>query len=499
MNHHRTDSARPGRGKEPELADRDQSVFLSIRLGPIVRGISDESRAANLFVALLAAALIIARGLLHFKGQTVLLAVLDLGALALFATLSMLARKWVYLGVIVLLPASSLTYLPAGLVPHDLSSVILLLSLVTLVKPLAGRNYDRSLYAAIALYGALCIYLLGFLSFEPFSDLTEMKAQFKAVYFLATAAATGFLFAKIYSPADSRSLQYALRVGIYAYLVTAALGYLFPLVSFTWEASSGFYFKSLFRYPGMSSSNYVANVLLLMLAAHWQLGLRVRQGTNVFWYFAIILICAVLSQSRGFVVGALVMLIMWWTQSIVNEGGERKVVRASPLKAVASGGFMILFAIVIMTKFSGFFSDLASQLFDRFGTVAMTNIDSRFDEWQQTARYFEVTGKSLLTGYHMFPDTIRPHNLVLSAILLFGVPVAIIISVASLLLAMRFFPLLFVFVAAQTEILFGTGLYDALFLIFLCTLASRTEPLKAAIRNGIFGRQREGAGLAFRS
>ena len=439
-------------------------------------------QALTAVAAVLAAGVIAGRGALYFQGAILPMAILDLLALAAFICLAMASKQLVYFGLVALLPAVSLTYLAAGLIPHDLSAAIVLLMCTKLLHNLPERGMSRPLIYAAGFVFLLFIYLLSFLVFESFGDLSEMKAQFKAAYFLATAVAMALLFARVYQPGDDAVLVTALKTGVYAYALTAALGYLFPLASFTWEADTEFYFKSLFRYPGLSSSNYVANVVLLLVAMVWLLEGRLGRPRMLAWYLSVILVVAVLSQSRGFVLASATLVFMWGVQAAANGGRRFGPARTSLMQRYLPVAGVVILLGLAATNLPAFSSGLLMQFFDRFGSLAMENIYARIDEWRNTLQYFDKAGKSLLLGNHAFPEGIRPHNVLLSAVLLFGVPLALVIAAALVQMVIAYPSTLFIVVAAQTEILFGTGLYDSLVLMLIAILGANYANYRLDIR-----------------
>lgn len=417
---------------------------------------------------------VLLRGYLYFSEQQSLAAILDLLLLPLYLTACIRDRRAIYIGVIAYLPASSVFYLPTGVIPFDLSLVIVLLSVTLLSRSLPVRQYSSPVYLAMLFFAALCLYLFVNITIDLLSDSRDIREQVKVLYLLGTAGVAGFLFSKVYDPRDNSHVLTAIELGLLAYIVAGCIGYLFPLATDTWQLESGFKFKSLFRYPGMSSSNYVANVLLVFLAIHHLLARRGRSLGHPLFYVGVIAIIAVVSQSRGFVITSVVLLLSLWAIRVVRLGNGL-VAKSTSKNRLRTNVGLSLVAVVAILVFADFFLGLAEQTVDRFGAdnYSTVNIGRRFDEWHQTMAYFDRSGKSMIRGNTSYPGYLRPHNVVLSAVLVFGVPIALLTAFLFIAVVLKFPILLFMLVAAQAEILFVTGIYDFLFLVILTILCSR--------------------------
>tara|TARA_R110002096_G_scaffold6305_4_gene29263 strand:- start:23933 stop:24982 length:1050 start_codon:yes stop_codon:yes gene_type:complete len=323
------------------------------------------------------------------------------------------------------------------------------------------------------LFAALGAYLLIGIAIESWTELKDMREQIKVLYFLSTAAFAGYLFAKVFDPRDSKYILHAIELGILAYIFAGCIGYLYPLSTFTWQLDAGTHFKSLFRYPGMSNSNYIAHVLLVLLAIHNLVADRSRQFKHSLFYLATIVIIAVVSQSRSFVITSIIMLLTFSAIRILRAQGGFYLKRKTD-KRLSLHFVVWLLVIGGLASFSEFFIDLGGQTIDRFSVTSSStvNIGRRFDEWRDTFSYFVNTDRSMLFGNLSYPSNLRPHNVILSVALVFGVPIACIVLFLAVLLVLRIPMLLFIIIAAQVEILFVTGVYDFVFFMILTVLSA---------------------------
>jgi hypothetical protein len=417
---------------------------------------------------------VLLRGYLYFSEQQLIAAILDLALLPLYAFACVKDRRAIYIGLVAYLPASSVFYLPTGVIPFDLSLLVVLMSITLLSRNVPVRRYSNAIHFALLYFGALCFYLFINIAIDSLSDSREIREQIKVLYLLGTAGAAGFLFNKIYETRDSSHILAAIELGLFAYVVAGCLGYLYPLSNYTWQLESGFQFKTLFRYPGMSNSNYVAHVLLVFLAIHKLLATRSRTSSHPLFYVGVITIIAVVSQSRSFVITAAILLVSTWAIRILRLGNGNPSKTESRSRLRTNVGIAMV-AIVALVMFSEFFLGLAQQTVDRFGASdrSTVNISRRLDEWRETFAHFDRTDRSMIRGNISYPENLRPHNVVLASVLVFGVPIALVVSFLFVALVLKFPILLFMIIGAQAEILFVTGIYDFLFLMILTILCSR--------------------------
>ncbi|HNP63642.1 MAG TPA: hypothetical protein PKH39_06860 [Woeseiaceae bacterium] len=417
---------------------------------------------------------VLCRGYLYFTDHQDLAAMLDLALLPIYLLACIKDRRHIYVSLIAYLPASSIFYLPTGAIPFDLSMVIILLLTVTVSRELPKRKLSNAIKYALVLYAALCAYLSISLFVDLVAGLGEFHEQFKVLYYLFNAAAAGYLFTKVYDPRDRVHILSAIEVAVVAYVVASCVGYLFPLSTFTWQLDSGVQFKSLFRYPGMSNSNYVSHVLLVLVALHRFIARRGGVQPNLLSYVGVLSVIAIASQSRSFVVASIVLIATWWVLEMARNKAISSVrrVRVRGSRAILVAALIAMFVIVM---FSEFFMVLGQQTFNRFSSDSRTtiNISRRFDEWGGTFAYFAHSDRSMIRGNLYYPESLRPHNVILSAVLVFGVPIALVFVFLIIALALKHPLLIFLLLGIQAEILFATGLYDFLFFVILTVLCSR--------------------------
>jgi len=427
-------------------------------------------------------AFIVVRGYLYFSNQQAVAAILDLAALPIYLFACIKERRHIYVSIVAYLPGSSVFYLSTGLIPFDLSLIIVLLSTTLLTREMTERKYFSPVNFAILLYAGLCAYLFTNMVLESMLHFAELREQIKVLYFLLTATVAAYLFGKVYHPEDNEYFRDALALCIVAYVVAGCVGYLFPLATDTWQTETDFKYKSLFRYPGMSSSNYIAHVLLVVLAMHKFLGKSSAKPLPISYYLIIVGIIAVVSQSRSFAVAAIVLIFLWVVFDALNVG-RLAYIRTARGARLRAGVGISLFALVSIVLFHDFFLILADQTLNRltFQDYSVVNVGYRLREWHDTFEHFHESGRSALIGNLSYPEGLRPHNVVLGAVLVFGVPVAFVVFVLICLLILSFPVLLFVFVGAQAEILFVTGVYDFLFLAFIFVLCADNRHPKGSL------------------
>jgi hypothetical protein len=227
----------------------------------------------------------------------------------------------------------------------------------------------------------------------------------------------------------------------------------------------------------MSSSNYIAHVLLVMIAIHKFIGDRSVKTVHPMFYIGLIGVIAVVSQSRSFAITAVILIGIWVTLFALKDRAAiyRKVKQAGRKRLNIA---IALAAAIVVVGNANFFLDLGAQTVGRFSVKdsSTINVSRRLDEWRQTFEHFERTDKSMLRGNLSYPEGLRPHNVMLGAALVFGVPIALLATFGFAMLIARFPILFFMFVGAQAEILFVTGIYDFLFLAFIAILCSQRPP-----------------------
>lgn len=424
---------------------------------------------------LIAFATIVARGYLFLSGNAVLGALLDIAMLPVFVLLALHRRRFLYHGVVVYLAASSIFFLPIGAIPFDLSLLIAFLVIVQIVRPTVQAGYDPSLRTALLWVALLCLYLLGTLVLTSINPPTDLQGQIKAIYYLANAGIAGFLFSRVYEPVHASPFQRALLAAALGYFVAGTLGYLFPLEQYTWQLASDYKYKSLFRYPGLSSSNYVAQILLMLVMIHHALAETDGRRPANAPYIVFIAVVAVVSQSRGFAVTALLLLLLWQLLPLLRAGTDEQDRRQHRSSSIGLGLALICVGFVL-SMFSEFVIDLVTQTLDRFTLrdISTVNIDSRLQEWAEAYRHIVSRPGSEWFGNLTYTDSIRPHNVILSAFFLLGVPLGAITTLLLFALAARYPLMLVILFGAQAEILFFTGPYDCIVLLLLVILARRT-------------------------
>ncbi|MEM6818426.1 MAG: hypothetical protein AAF578_06515 [Pseudomonadota bacterium] len=417
---------------------------------------------------------IVSRGYLFLSGANVAGAILDAALLPVYIGIALHNRKYVFHGLIAYLAASSVFYLPLRVIPFDLSYLIILLATVTVMRGQRGGSVSSVFRSSLISLGGLLAYLAIQVFLRNLTEPQDLQGQIKVIYYLLNALVASYLFSILFSSSYARTARQAVMVGVVAYLIAASIGYLFPLESYTWQLETDYRFKSLFRYPGLSSSNYVANIILVLLALHKLLQKESTPRSSVALYLIIITVTAVLSQSRGFAISALAMLITWAVQAALHARPKDKE------KANRYGTglpALLLLTTVAALSFSSPGRTLIAQTADRFtfNDISISNVDDRFNEWTETYGFLQKHAGSAVLGNLSNTEDIRPHNVTLGAVFLFGVPIGLAVSISLWLAAIRYPDLLFVLLAAQVEILFFTGTFDFLFLVFLCLVADNRQ------------------------
>jgi hypothetical protein len=416
-----------------------------------------------IMASLLSLVIIAGRAFFYFHNQLTNVLLLDVASLLAFVVLILFKREYIYAGMVTFLPSVSLYLYLQGRPVSDLLLVSFLRSVCVLFHGIRGFYGIRG--SAIRYFLALYLLLLSaYLLSNCFNLLLDWRLAAVFLRFLNYLVLTlyaCFLFLMVYREEDAGILSNAFLIGAVAYMVAATMGY-FYLEKLDLPGYISDITKELFRYPGFSNSNYIGNVIVAMIAIAYSL-----RKDRVYVCGALVLLTAMLSQSRSVLLGSLIFLAYCASKEFkkLNRRALALFCLGSPLL------FLLAYLYVPSdTKIHG----IALQYFDRI-TLATANetIADRVNVVRLAIDRSTDGVKNLLLGVGHIEDGWNPHNSVLQALLLFGIIPALAFLAYCVFVGWRFPIAIFALIASLGEILFFTSTYDFLFFILLIVNANR--------------------------
>jgi len=421
-----------------------------------------------LILSLLSATVIVGRALFYFKNALLLMAILETVFFLMFIFLMLIEKRSIYFAIFSFISTISFYYLVTGQLIYDLTPLAILLTIYLFlylrklkIKPiLPSIKIILLTYFIITILGSIGL----FYNLNMKMDVKESLNIFKYIIFLGQTLYCAYIFSLIYKREDKTVLKIAIFTAITSYFIASSLGYFFPSGLLAEKEELEFLYKVLFRYPGLSTSNFIAHILLLMTAIHMNLNSR----KNLLFYTGFIALIFISSQSRSIVLPSIILL----TFQIASKKDKIQVIKESKdKKKIFFKTFVFLFVTLLaLTIFRDYTKSLSLQSLERLkGNIAFQNITARLSLIQNA--YLESTENLAfwLFGHGYIHRDNNPHNLFFSSLLIFGWPATMFVLIMFVILLIKIPKTLFIFIAAQFEILFFTSIYDFLFIIFILT------------------------------
>lgn len=413
-----------------------------------------------MILSIFACFIIIGRAYLHFQGLVAYAIALDLSSLVVFLFLIAAKKERIYLGIVAYLPSVSLYLFIQQNAISDLSLVSLLLTACVLfhVKKNVIVHKEGPVIVFLIMYALL---LFAYLFSNYINVYLELKLQpvfLRFLNYLLLTLYASFTFWLVYRKEDNDKIADAFLVAAWAYLISSVMGY-FYLENLDMAEYAGDITKELFRYPGFSNSNYIGNVILLMAAIAYSI-----KRKHFFAYAAIIVLTALLAQSRSVLISGMVFLFYCAAQALLNNRIDFRVIVKNSLIALC-----LLGALFLLILQDDKVQNIATQYMERVLLQSATdNIAERVSAIRTSIH--DVTGspKNLLFGLGYVQDGVaNPHNSIVQSLLLFGLVQTAVLAAYFLYLIWKVPIVLFAIAASLAEILFFTFSYDFLFFILV--------------------------------
>jgi len=415
---------------------------------------------------------IIGRAYLFFNDQTSYIIALDMLSLLLFAFLIIYKKEYLYSGVLAFLPSVSIYLLIVNKPISDLGLVSFLMTFSIIVHKRSIKSLPNKepLTLFVVLYLSLAVILLLTNLYNLFVPSKTDYTFFKYLDFLFLTAYASFAFLMIYEEKDAVPLADALLVAVISYLAASLMGYFYfdyeNIDIIEYEVGGFEFLKNLIRYPGMSNSNYIGHIILLMILITYSIRPR-----RMYLYTPLVLFASIVTQSRTVFYSVFIFLSYCLFQEMIDRPGRLK----AAMKYISMIGIIIA-SLFLVIYLNDDLQNIASQFIDRVTMEsASENVTARLDIVRSTVETISDNYKNIFVGVGYIPDDGNPHNSILQAVLLFGFVPSVFIIFYYVYLIKRIPIVMIVIIASFAEILFFTSSYDFLFLILIAVNLYKTS------------------------
>jgi len=430
-----------------------------------------------MLIVLLTTIFILGRAYFYFIGNYAFMNLLEFIFIIIFTILILIKREHIYFAIFSFLPSTVIYFILLGKPISDL----LIVSYFLTIYVLFYKKYQISYRLKSPIKYIYYVYIILFLILLINISLALLSGTYdvykgihilKYVNYILLPLYSGYLFFLVYNKRDNHVFFKSLLVIIILYLVSSSIGYGFPGNLDIYK--EGFLWKSFFRYPGLSSSNYIGNIILLLIVIAYSVKYKFTP-----LYIILILVTSFLSQSRSVFLIGLLLVLYFIRPKFENAKEYIRLIFVSTISVI-----LLIITLLSLVKFNNISADLYSQFINRILLkTGIENIYERLLLCEEAINIIYSNPVNLLIGYGYFERGTNPHNLFLEALLLFGFLGAIILFILFFYLLLKFPIILFVLIASQFEILFFTGTYDFLFFILIISLIKNKREFYNSIKN----------------
>jgi hypothetical protein len=407
---------------------------------------------------------IITRAYLFFNDQTAYVIALDMLSLLLFSFLIIYKKEYLYSGVLAFLPSVSIYLMIVNKPISDLSFVCFLMTFSIIIHKRSIKSLPNKepLTLFVVLYLSLAVLLL-FTNLYNLVVPSETDDTFlKYLDFLFLTAYASFAFLMIYEEKEAVALADALLIAVISYIAASLMGYLFfdyqNIDIIEYEAGGFDFLKNLMRYPGLSNSNYIGHIILLMIVIAYSITPR-----RLYLYTLLVLFASIVTQSRTVFYTGVIFLLYCAFQEMKHRASKLKVIRNMLGMLV-----IVMGSLFLLIYLNEDLQNIVSQFKDRVTMESgLENVAARLDIVRSTVETISGNYKKLFFGIGYIPDDANPHNFILQSILLFGLVPSVFIIFYYAYLVKRMPIVIVIMIASFGEILFYTSSYDFLFFILI--------------------------------